>query len=1470
MALLLCLYSTVGAQKFVVNGIFYQLNNDKNALSVAVPEEGNTYADNISIPGEVTVPAEVMEGTPTLPVTEIAQNAFKSSQLTAVSIPSSITKIGINAFLYCHSLTKATFENVAQICATTFGNADSNPLNVTHHLYIGSSEVAELVIPSSVTAIGQNAFYGASALTSVNIPASVQSVGKNAFSGCTSLTKAQFASVSSLCNITFSNEYANPLYLARHLYFDGGEVTNITIPTGRTTINAYTFAGGSELSKVTIPAGVTRIGASAFKDCKKIGSVDFASIDQVLTMKYDDKDANPLSFGGYLLVGGNVQTGVTITGTTVNANLFVGSKWLKTATLAEGVTTIDENAFKGCTSLTAVSLPSTLNTIGKEAFNGCTALEAISLPVGLQSIGVQAFRDCRKLTSVVIPNSTSLADEVFMYCTKLETVTLPNTIITIPQRLFAGCSQLKNMELPSTVQTIDNGAFSGCQSLTTLPLSDNLTTIRDNAFEGCKGFTELNMSEKGKVNWIGQSAFSSCTSLTSVTLPSTLQNILANAFYGCGDLSHVYCYATAVPDAKGTSFGSNIGNMTLHVPSASAVTAYSNATPWNLFKTIVAMGSRKLTFYVNDNTETPFYTIEQAEGTTINASDVPEPEGIFSGWDKEIPALMPGENMVFYGYTSQKKTINGLSYHLLPAEQLNGKGLKRRATVIPSLDGTYYTGENIAVPDTVKDGGIDYPVTAIADNTFKKCENTYTITLPSTVKELGMAAFKGCSKLQTFIVPNGVTILGDSLFFGCTALGTVTLPGSITEVRTVAFCSCKSLELTSLPQNLTKIGKQAFRECDNITTIEIPASVKEMDMEAFLFCLKLKDVTFADGFSISLPERTFLNCQNLETVTLQGGMKNIGSGAFENCVKLTNIVLPSGMTTIGGNAFRGCTKLSNVTLPATMLSLGDQAFAGCTAINQFTVNCTTPPAALSTSFDVALKTKNAYLYVPEGDEVKARYNKEPWNYFKIGSRETKTLTYIVDDGQGTIGEGNGAFEKTQTFTVMVGDKIIPLAAPKDGDREFQGWDGLPDVMPNEDVTATGKFKYQVKFYENSVADANRLLANESFWFFYGDKITVPEEKLTRAKNTFSLQDMPTNDIMPATDIDVVVNYSLSEAETTVDNVNYKIWILQDRAEVMPTPGASGNINIREKVTYGGKDYPVTAIQDEAFKENKQVASLTLPSSLRSIGTQAFRGCKITSITLPAGMTELGTEAFLYCGSLKTVIFAGNGITELPARIFQNCGGINTIDLPDNLQTIGEGAFNGCSHLTEIDLPASVTAIADYAFTGCTALSSFTINSTTLPTASEATFDETHYENTTLSVPAGVNPTSKPWSLFAIKEGSLTETCATPTISYENGMVTFACATPGVTFVSDVKIDDSGERTSNSVKLTRTYIVSVYARKDGYKRSQTATKTILWRENGDANGDGEVDIADAVHVVNYIVGKIHALSRQQDEDILEPQ
>jgi hypothetical protein len=102
------------------------------------------------------------------------------------------------------------------------------------------------------------------------------------------------------------------------------------------------------------------------------------------------------------------------------------------------------------------------------------------------------------------------------------------------------------------------------------------------------------------------------------------------------------------------------------------------------------------------------------------------------------------------------------------------------------------------------------------------------------------------------------------------------------------------------------------------------------------------------------------------------------------------------------------------------------------------------------------------------------------------------------------------------------------------------------------------------------------------------------------------------------------------------------------------------------------------------------------------------------------------------------------------------------------------------------------------------------------------------------------------------------------------MVTFACATPGVTFVSDVKIDDSGERTSNSVKLTRTYIVSVYARKDGYKRSQTATKTILWRENGDANGDGEVDIADAVHVVNYIVGKIHALSRQQDEDILEPQ
>ena len=77
--------------------------------------------------------------------------AFIDRSLVSITIPSSVTSIGINAFNSCKSLTSVT-------------------------------------IPSSVTSIGGGAFAGCKSLTSITIPSSVTSIGINAFNSCTRLT----------------------------------------------------------------------------------------------------------------------------------------------------------------------------------------------------------------------------------------------------------------------------------------------------------------------------------------------------------------------------------------------------------------------------------------------------------------------------------------------------------------------------------------------------------------------------------------------------------------------------------------------------------------------------------------------------------------------------------------------------------------------------------------------------------------------------------------------------------------------------------------------------------------------------------------------------------------------------------------------------------------------------------------------------------------------------------------------------------------------------------------------------------------------------------------------------------------------------------------------------------------------------------------------------------------------------------
>ncbi|MBQ3767671.1 MAG: leucine-rich repeat domain-containing protein [Prevotella sp.] len=104
-------------------------------------------------------------------------------------------------------------------------------------------------------------------MTSITIPSSVTSIGDNAFFWCSNLTAVQISDIEAWCNINFTNEFANPLYHAHHLYLNGREIKKLDIPNSVTSIGQAAFHNCSGLTSVTIPNSVTSIGRYAFAKC---------------------------------------------------------------------------------------------------------------------------------------------------------------------------------------------------------------------------------------------------------------------------------------------------------------------------------------------------------------------------------------------------------------------------------------------------------------------------------------------------------------------------------------------------------------------------------------------------------------------------------------------------------------------------------------------------------------------------------------------------------------------------------------------------------------------------------------------------------------------------------------------------------------------------------------------------------------------------------------------------------------------------------------------------------------------------------------------------------------------------------------------------------------------------------------------------------------------------------------------------
>ena len=280
-------------------------------------------------------------------LTKIGENAFYGcSSLENIIIPSSINFIGENAFSNCNSLkninlpksiktyTNSIFSNsldnlyydgsIEDWMNITFDNVFSNPMSYSTNFFILDNDgdyeynnnkylyLENLIIPSTITKIGNYQFDGLYQLKTLIIPSNVKTIGEDAFCGCDSLNELTikkgvtnigneaFYGCTSLKNIEIPSSVKEIGYNA---FRSCKSLTDVVISNGVTTIGGGAFYDCTSLKNIELPSSLTNIGIIAFSGCKTLSKVYYdGTKEEWQNIEFSDQYSNPLLNTSYLYV----------------------------------------------------------------------------------------------------------------------------------------------------------------------------------------------------------------------------------------------------------------------------------------------------------------------------------------------------------------------------------------------------------------------------------------------------------------------------------------------------------------------------------------------------------------------------------------------------------------------------------------------------------------------------------------------------------------------------------------------------------------------------------------------------------------------------------------------------------------------------------------------------------------------------------------------------------------------------------------------------------------------------------------------------------------------------------------------------------------------------------------------------------------------------------------------------------------
>ena len=1033
-------------------------------------------------------------------------------------------------------------------------------------------------------------------------------------------------------------------------------------------------------------------------------------------------------------------------------------------------------------------------------------LNRITYTWTVRKIYSKAFSGC-KAQSIFIPNTiTYIQSGAFNY-NKLASIVLEEGNTAYDSR--DNCNAI--------IETATNHLVSGCMN-TVIP--NTVTSIGEDAFNGCEGL--LSISIPNSVNSIGIRAFAGCYGLTSVTIPKSVTTIENYAFISCSNLTSVIS-ESETPVAIAASAFYNCEKATLYVPKGSKA-AYEAATGWNEFKNIAEIGATVEGIAI-DETNFPdanfrSYLLEQDYGKdgVITESEIQEISVIFvegrgvhslKGIEffTALKTLFCGSNQLTSLDVSKNTALSLLSCY---TNQLTALDVSKNTALtnlncsnnqLTSLD----LSKNTALEELYSS---DNQLTSldVSKNTaisFLSCySNKLTALDVSQNTELGELRCYS-NKLTSLDVSKNTALTKLS----CDKNQLTSL--NVSNCAALTYLNCSSNQLTSL--NALNCTALTSLNCyiNQLTTLD----VSNCTSLEFLSCSRNKiSGKNMDDLINSLP-------QNENTHTFY--LINNNKGDEENVCTKSQVAVAKA---------KGWTPqyYDETAGKWTEYEGSDDDIASGTAEMPFTC-----AQAIDFVSKLTADQKTDVEYYVKGKVSSVREN--------YGTKYGDATFYISDDGS-----ENGQFLVYRSL-YFNGEKYLSGRVPNYGDE----------------VVLCGKLvNYRGITPETADKDCRLVSLN-------GKTAGLPLEN----NDLFVAQSTEGVDVLFVKSSNTcTVGYATPES-----NVSY---------DVLPScidPKYEGTVTIPEQV----EGMTVNTVAPYAFV-NSKLSAVTVPSGVYDIESYAFSGCsKLSSVVMPKDVI-LNDGTFMNCTSLASVelpegvklwggnveIFSGCSLysvtvndmrpSELSNKFVDDPGSV-ILYVPKGSKAAYEAAeyWKDFMDITEIVSPTDISILDNVIYMDATEVRTASQATLSLKMKNKVQISAFQFD---LSLPEGVTVVKNSRGMIqgALNDGRLYEgDDHTLTISeLEDGIVRVVCASSSsLNFVGN-----EGEIATLKVNIADDMIEGDYAirlkdiklvKDNGdklYTELVQSKLTVVSYIPGDANGDGEVDVADVVAIVNYILEK----------------